>query len=203
MKGPRRLHWAPLALCSMTGNEAPRGCAGGLGKTKGTEQVPRKKATNICKEDGCTGPVRRNRNGHGMGYCNDHFDDHRSRRRRPGSRFVSKQGYVMVKLSDGRIVGEHRLVMEQHLGRPLERGETVHHINGIRDDNRLENLELWYSPQPYGQRVEDLLRYAVARHQDALLVLLRASLRSPTRARSPRRTALAGQLSFLDLEEAA
>jgi hypothetical protein len=106
-----------------------------------------------------------------MGYCAEHWGAN-AIRRPVGSRSTSLDGYVDIKLPDGRIVAEHRVVMEQSLGRPLLRGETVHHVNGIRDDNRLENLELWYSPQPYGQRVEDLIRYAVTVHRERLLSLL-------------------------------
>lgn len=60
-----------------------------------------------------------------------------------------------------RQVGKHQLVMEDHIGRILYPGETVHHLNGIRDDNRLENLELWASNHPPGQRVDDLIEHAV------------------------------------------
>jgi hypothetical protein len=69
-------------------------------------------------------------------------------------------------------VGEHRLVMARQLGRPLDPDESVHHINGVRTDNRLANLELWSSSHPSGQRVADKVAWAhqlLARYAPALL----------------------------------
>lgn len=50
--------------------------------------------------------------------------------------------------------------MERHLGRPLVKGENVHHLNGQRSQNDIANLELWSRSQPSGQRAIDKLRWA-------------------------------------------
>lgn len=84
----------------------------------------------------------------------------------PG-RYESGDGYVHIKLPDhpnanGQgYVAEHRLVMGQVLHRPLRVGEVVHHKNGVRNDNRAENLELWVGGHPAKQRVEDVVAWAI------------------------------------------
>ena len=67
---------------------------------------------------------------------------------------------------DRRRRPEHHWIMERILGRPLAKWENVHHINGVRTDNRPENLELWTRPQPAGQRPEDLAAWVVAHYPD-------------------------------------
>jgi hypothetical protein len=68
-------------------------------------------------------------------------------------------GYI-VRSRDGRLELQHRTVVEERLGRYLWPDENVHHKNGDRSDNRLENLELWSSWQPAGQRIEDKVQWA-------------------------------------------
>ena len=79
--------------------------------------------------------------------------------RKNGTGSFGTNGYLFVRRENTN-VGLHRIIMEKKLGRRLLPGESVHHLNGDRVDNRIENLELWTTAQPPGQRVEDKIVWA-------------------------------------------
>jgi hypothetical protein len=80
-----------------------------------------------------------------------------------GERYDKGDGYIKVYLPNhpnankhGYVL-EHTLVMSEVLGRPLFKGESVHHKNGVRSDNSPDNLELWTKPPRKGVRVSDAI----------------------------------------------
>lgn len=88
-------------------------------------------------------------------------DDSVLRKRPDGSGYTNGAGYRYVSV-DGKPVLEHRHVMAQQLGRPLVTGESVHHKNGVRSDNRPENLELRVGAHGPGLTVDEALAWADA-----------------------------------------
>lgn len=127
--------------------------------------VHKRWARGECSVDGCArSAVKR-------GWCECHYSRWRltgttdAPPRRAKLLVKNHYGYILRLVDDhpassqGR-VPEHRWIVEQQLGRYLLPEETVHHLNGVRGDNRLENLELWSSSHPSGQRVADKLKWA-------------------------------------------
>lgn len=72
-----------------------------------------------------------------------------------GTRYVRPDGYVSIKVGIREYALEHRLIAADQLGRPLGPDDQVHHINGVRDDNRPENLEVLTNAEH--QRLHDHL----------------------------------------------
>lgn len=97
------------------------------------------------------GALWRMKHGINAGYIAGHSHKGSNNNRWKGGRFVSADGYIYLlkpehpnALKNGYkgYIAEHRYVMSEHLGRPLETCELVHHINGNKSDNRIENLVL-------------------------------------------------------------
>jgi hypothetical protein len=128
------------------------------------------RTTDICLYEGCQKPF------FAKNLCQQHY-----RQQQQGRPLSPLREEANPEWGNGRIIGRYhsvyrpdhpnarcdgyvsrnRLVMSEFLGRPLLKSEHVHHKNGNRTDDRIENLELWTRNHPSGTRVVDAIDYAL------------------------------------------
>lgn len=160
----------PRAYCSLACSKIGRGKKRQRRVTRNCKQCGKEFWTHACRVDGRRRQKEAEFCSRACGYAFPRYT--------LGLKAKDPHGYVLVQVSDdhpaiverrskghrkyNRFLREHRLVMEKFLGRHLEPYENVHHKNGDRSDNRIENLELWVKNQPAGQRMSDLLNEIVS-----------------------------------------